>query len=301
MTETSGRKATMTAALTTEQAKHFVDRGYVRLSNCFDRQLADQWRELAFERMGCDPHDPTSWTEERIHLPKINLVDVCDFAPKAHAAIWQLAGGEENISGPLRWGDGFIINFNVRAQEPWQPPSAASPGWHKDGDWFRHFLDSPEQGLLTIVIWSDIEPQSGGTFIAPDSIVPVARYLAQFPEGLHPGEVRFDTQIEHCHIFEEVTGQVGDVLLIHPYMLHAASSNPSGRPRFITNPAVSLVEPMKFSRPDGNYSLIEQAVLHALEVDELDFAITAKRERIVPERELQQQRMLEEQKQRLGQ
>jgi hypothetical protein len=48
----------MTAALTTEQAKHFVDRGYVRLSNCFDRQLADQWRELAFERMGCDPQIP---------------------------------------------------------------------------------------------------------------------------------------------------------------------------------------------------------------------------------------------------
>ena len=291
----------MTAALTTEQTKHFVQRGYVRLSGCFDRQLADQWRKLAFERMGCDPGDPTSWTQERIHLPKMNLVDVHDVAPKAHAAICQLAGGEEKISGPLRWGDGFIINFNVGAQDPWQPPSAISPGWHKDGDWFRHFLDSPEQGLLTIVIWSDIEPQSGGTFIAPDSIAPVARYLAQFPEGLHPGEVRFGTQIEHCHEFEEVTGQVGDVLIIHPYMLHAASNNPSGRPRFIPNPAVSLVEPMQFSRPGGDYSLIEQAVLHALEVDELDFVITGKRERIVPERELRQQRMLEEQKQRLGQ
>jgi hypothetical protein len=48
----------------------------------------------------------------------------------------------------------------------------SSPDWHKDGDFFRHFLDSPEQGLLTIVLWSDIEERGGGTFIAPDSVAP---------------------------------------------------------------------------------------------------------------------------------
>ena len=58
-----------------------------------------------------------------------------------------------------------------------------SVGWHKDGDFFRHFLDSPEQGLLTFVLWSDIEPRGGGTFVAADSVPVVARTLAAAPGG----------------------------------------------------------------------------------------------------------------------
>lgn len=230
----------------------------------------------------------------------MNRVEVKTFAPRAFETICDLSGGEERIAGDLHWGDGFIINFNIGADQDWQEPSAEAPGWHKDGDWFRHFLDSPEQGLLSIVLWSDIDPRSGRTFIAPDSLGPIARYLEQFPEGLCPVDARFGEQIKHCQQFGEVTGRVGDVLLIHPYMLHAGSRNPSGRARFITNPPISFVEPMQFHRADGNYTLVEQAVLHTLDVDELDYRITGERECIVPERELRQRRMLEEQKARLG-
>ena len=45
------------------------------------------------------------------------------------------------------WGDGFIINFALGAAEAWQPPKARRIGWHKDGDFFRHFLDSPGTGI----------------------------------------------------------------------------------------------------------------------------------------------------------
>ncbi|MEE3264897.1 MAG: hypothetical protein VX290_18785 [Candidatus Latescibacterota bacterium] len=117
------------------------------------------------------------------------------FAPRAFETICDLSGGEERIAGDLHWGDGFIINFNIGADQDWQEPSAEAPGWHKDGDWFRHFLDSPEQGLLSIVLWSDIAPRSGRTFIAPDSLGPIARYLEQFPEGLRPVDARFGEQI----------------------------------------------------------------------------------------------------------
>jgi hypothetical protein len=287
-------------ALSPEQIEHFLARGYVCIPSCFDRQQADEWRALAFERLGYDPEDPDTWQEARVHLPTMNRVDVAEFAPQAWAAICELMGGAERIAGPVRWGDGFIVNFRQGADEPWQAPSAEAGGWHKDGDWFRHFLDSPEQGLLTIVVWSDILPQSGGTFVAPDSIAPIARFLAERPEGLHPAEVSFGTLIGECRQFEELTGQVGDVVLIHPYMLHAASRNPSGRARFITNPPVSLHEPMRFQRADGDYSLVERAVLRALEVDSLDFEITSERQRVHPERERRQQKMLEEQKARLG-
>ena len=286
--------------LTGAQAEHFLDKGYVKIPQCFDRQLADEWRAFAFERLGYKPDDPSTWTEARVHQPRMNLVDVHDFAPVAYGAICDVMGGEQRLATPLNWGDGFIINFNVRADEPWQPPSAEAPGWHKDGDWFRHFLDTPEQGLLTIVLWSDIEPESSGTFVATDSVAPVARFLRDRPEGCHPAAVRFGDLIGECVHFEEVTGQVGDVFLLHPYLLHAASNNPSGRPRFITNPPVSLRQPMCFDRPDDDYSLVERAVLQGLGVDRLDFRITGERERVIPEREQRQKKMLDEQKARLG-
>ena len=90
-------------------------------------------------------------------------------------------------------------------------------------------------------------------------------------------------------------------MLLHPYILHSASNNPSGRPRFITNPNVSLAEPMNFNRDDpAEHSLVELAVLRALDVERLDFRPTAPRERVIPEREARQARMLAEEKRRLG-
>ena len=73
--------------------------------------------------------------------------------------------------------------------------------------------------------------------------------------------------IEQCSRFEELTGEPGDVVLLHPYTLHRRSVNPSIRPRFIANAALVLAEPMRFDREPGDpYSLVELAVLHALGV-----------------------------------
>jgi hypothetical protein len=49
--------------------------------------------------------------------------------------------------------------------------------WHNDGDFFVHFLDSPEQALLVIPLWSDIEPKGGGTAVCVDGIKYIAKHL----------------------------------------------------------------------------------------------------------------------------
>ena len=234
--------------LTGEQVRHFLERGYVVLEQVLSLKLAEEWRSFAFERLGYDPDDPATWAEERIHMPTMNRRRVAEVAPRAWAAICDLVGGEGRIksAADYSYGDGFIINFGLGAGQAWQPPSPAVAGWHKDGDFFRHFLDSPEQGLLGIVIWSDIGPPSGGTLAAPDSVAPIARRLAEHPEGLLPAEAGLGELIHQCSDFEELTGRAGDVVLLHPYVLHSASCNPSGRPRFITNPNVTLAEPMNF-------------------------------------------------------
>lgn len=287
--------------LTDEQVEQFLTQGFVKIDGCFKKEDVQDWLDFAFERLGYDANDPSTWQEERIHMPSMNQMDVADFAPKAWAAMCDLMGGADRIKTPVTWRDGFIVNFKQGNGEPWEPPSPQVKGWHKDGDWFRHFLDSPEQGLLTLVLWDDVLPQSGGTFVATDSVGPIARYLVNYPEGLTPKEAQFGTLIEECTQFAEATGKAGDVYLLHPYILHASARNPSGRPRFITNPAVSFKEPMNFNRDNPeDYCLVEKAVLRALGVDRLNFQITRERERITPERVARQQKMLEEQKARLG-
>lgn len=277
--------------LTDEQAQHFIEKGYVRIPRCVGLDFAKRWTDEAYERLGYDPDDPSTWREEIVWMDRNNVAPIGDISPKAWGALCDVVGGEERIDDRVmeieskhfttinsrEWSDAFVVNFRRGADQPWLPPSPQSGGWHKDGSFFRHFLDSREQGLLTIVYWSDVVHKGGGTFIAPDSIRHVARYLADHPEGVNGNACA--ALIDECEEFVEVTGEVGDYILLHPYMLHASSNNHSGNVRFMTNPPVVLREPLDFNRENPNdFSLIELATLNALGVDRYDFRPTAPRE-----------------------
>jgi hypothetical protein len=276
--------------LTGEQAEHFMEQGFVTIRGAFDPAAARGMLDEAWIRFGYDRDDPATWAEPRIHLSSRSYVDAREFAPAAWQAAMELVGGEDRVSLPWEWGDGFIANLGVGADRPWDPPSAAGGRWHKDGDFFRHFLDSPEQGLLSLVLWTDVLHQGGATFVAADSVPVVARFLAGRPEGVLNTEFDYDALIGQCQDFVEVTGQAGDVVLLHPYLLHTLSQNVLRVARIITNPPLTLREPMNFSRPDASdLSLVERAVLRALGADRLSFTPAAPRERVVPERVRRQQ------------
>jgi hypothetical protein len=271
--------------LTAEQAEHFLERGFVTMRGVFDPADGQQWLDDAWIRFGYDRDDPRGWADKRIHLSARSHVDARTFAPAAWRAAVEVTGGEDRVLLPWRWSDGFIANLGVGGDQPWQPPSPTAAGWHQDGDFFRHFLDSPEQALLTLVLWTDMLPRGGGTFVAADSVPVVARFLAEHPEGVLPGDFDYAKLIGQCRDFVEMTGDAGDVVLLHPYMLHATSQNVLGVSRIITNPPLALREPMNFHRPDADdFSLVERAVLRGLGVDRLDFAPAAPRENLVPER-----------------
>ena len=277
--------------LSDEDVEQFVDQGYMILENCFSDEAAQAWVDRAWTRIGYDRDDPATWAEKRVHLSSLTSVEAEEFAPTAWAAAVQLLGGVDRVVHPWEWSDGLIANLGVGDDRPWEPPSADVGGWHKDGDFFRHFLDSPEQGLLTIVLWTDMHHRGGGTFVAPDSVPVVARHLAQHPEGLLASDFDFHALIGECRSFVELTGRRGDVVLMHPFMLHATSQNVLGHGRMISNPPIALQQPMQFDRQDPrDFSAVEAAVLRGLGVDRLPFAPTADREQVVPQRVLDQRR-----------
>ena len=64
-----------------------------------------------------------------------------------------------------------------------------------------------------------------------------------------------------------MTGKIGDVFLLHPFMLHSAAKNILRNVRIITNPLVSLKQPFNLSRvgeDSNNYSLVERKTLMEL-------------------------------------
>lgn len=108
--------------------------------------------------------------------------------------------------------------------------------------------------------------------------------------------------ISQCSEFHEMTGKAGDVILLHPLMVHSASVNTLRIPRIITNPPVMLKEHFRFDRKDPNdFNLVEQKTLQSLGVDRLDdWKIVGEREMVVPERLRAQAAMKEEEMKRLA-
>jgi hypothetical protein len=286
--------------LTDADVDHFIAKGYVKIESAFPPEVAKEWADRCFDRLGYNPDDPSTWAEQRIHMGGDQYVEVKEFAPRAYDAICDLVGGEDRLGLPCRWSDHFIVNLGIRADEPWEPAGPQTPGWHKDGDFFRHFLDSPEQGLLVFVNWIEVVHLGGPTYIATDSVPVVSKFLAEHPEGVLPNEFDFKALVGKCNDFEEAVAQPGDVYLLHPFLLHAASQNPLRRIRIITNPPVHLNEPMNFNRETrDDYSPVEKAILVGLGRESLDFKPASPRERVVPERVRRQQELMQAERERL--
>ena len=269
------------------------------------------------------PTDKSTWTRSRINMPCHMTFDAAEFAPRAWAAICELCGGEDRVDPESKvWRDTLIVNLGSAENEGKPVHPKELPEWHVDGDFFIHYLDSREQGMLVIPLYTDIVPGGGATFICPEAIPKVAKQLYEHPEGLSPrmiprGEKGFRDErgtwfqecAKSCENFVEATGKVGDVYLLHPLMLHVASSNPLRNVRIITNPPVSLKDTFNFDREDGNYSMLEQLTLRALGKERLPgWKATGPREQVVPERvrvwekmKLEEAKRLEELKAREGQ
>lgn len=301
--------------LTDEQKEHFIAHGWLHLTECFTKEQAEWVIQDLWTRLGMDPSDKSTW-EERKNMPFQRSFDASLLAPKAWAAITELCGGEDRLTEKsCEWRDGLIVNLGTPEYEGQGPVDPRElDNWHVDGDFFVHYLDSPEQALLVIPLYTDIAPGGGGTMICPEAIPKVAKHLHDHPEGVSPflvprGEPEFTEErgrdfvinaARSCDNFVEVTGKAGDVFLLHPLMAHSFSRNRLRQLRVITNPPVHFKEPQRFHRDDGKYSLVERATLRALGKESLPgWEITAPREARVPSRLRIQAKMKEEENKRL--
>lgn len=261
--------------MTRKQIEQFMTKGYVILKGCFPKAAAARLVARAYERMGLDPNKPEGWKELDAELPEEQGFEVRQFAPRAWQAICELVGGAPRIAQgeALSWADRFIVRFPAGGKMAWEPPERAKvAGWHIDAYQQTRFLDSPEAGLICLAIWDKVAPRGGGTILACDSVGKVAKAFKDHPEGLAPSELTSMIPRMECKEFFEFSGEAGDVVLMHPFMLHGQSRNHSSRPRFLTVRVVELAQPLRFEedRP-GGLSILERSILRSLGLKSLDF------------------------------
>jgi hypothetical protein len=252
--------------LSAEAIEGFIQRGFCTLEGAFSPGDAGAVRDLVWQRMhakaGIDRNDPATWPEaydieERLDHP---LVRAC-FPDRLGRAIEDLVGAGR-WNGSRSWGL-WPVNFRFGAGEPQRVPNF---GWHVDGNWFRHTLDSPRQGLLLIGLFSDVVPRGGGTILAGGSHRLTARALARQPEGLLHRELFEEVLRDPLGDFHEVTGAAGDVVLCHPFLFHTRGFKQVGEPRFMSNAECGLTAPMDVSRSrPGDHSPLEWSIRSALE------------------------------------
>ncbi|KXH52079.1 hypothetical protein CNYM01_00410 [Colletotrichum nymphaeae SA-01] len=273
--------------LTDEEAKHFVEHGWLRVENAINPDIIQRWMKDLWVRCGYDAGDKSTWAQEYLHLPFHRQLRYEEFAPKAFDKITDIMGGVEAWDDEReRWvGDNFVVNFGSESRSR-ESDNVKSPkqkgGWHCDNDWFRQFLDSSGTTLTVINCFTDIPPGGGGTLLCEDGLrdlmaielllttyltTEVCKRLYDHPEGLDPALTADDLTIgvRECEIFQTVEAKKGDVFILHGLVPHTANYNYHHYARVITNTHVTLKDQLHLDRPDKNYTLAEQVILRALD------------------------------------
>jgi len=277
-------------SLSADQVERFIADGYVHLRGAFPRALADavvagahrrlrdqptRWLqgdrapELAARVASYDPDDPQSWPEGRVDLLGDRRFAIGEFSPSCDRAITQLLGRARLRN--RAWTNSLIINYPSRSTGAGAVAVANASGqpeldwesWHLDAPSTRTRLTELRAGLLVFVLFGDVEPNGGNTWLTLDSPAKVARALAARPEGVD--FCRPDTApaiTSTCARPFEITGEAGDIFLVHPLMLHSASVNRSARIRWMGNPMIYVEEPLDHAQAGA--SPVERAIARAL-------------------------------------
>lgn len=250
-----------------EIRRQFDQWGYVRVPGAFDREDSLRMRDWLWERLravhGIERDDPGTWdvpwpgthvTEKTFgRSPERMATDAFRRVADAGlgAGAWRL---------PKDWS-GALISFPRGDNAPW---TVVSDGWHWDAEIGTH-RDGP-RSLFTFAVFSEIEPQGGGTLLLAgshhllnrfyDAMTPEERasrmkgqrsrfhrshpYLAELT-GVVPGAedrvARYRGRVDEVDGVPvqvvEVTGEPGDAYVCHPALLHAVSMNCRAVPRLM--------------------------------------------------------------------
>ncbi len=258
--------------LTEKQIEDFKHRGYFRVPGAFSRAEALEMEDAiwgALEKQGSvERQTPETWTLT-MGVGISHLRSESAFQIEENSVVMQAMAelfSDEKWVRPRDWGQ-LLVTF-PGAEMVWDVPSEI---WHSDFEY-----DAPPNRLFGLMIFSflcDVEPKGGGTVVIDGSHRIVQEFVkTQPPEILkkmklgrkalfqsHPWLEALTTQNEaqdrierfmntESEVFgvsasvNELTGKAGDVIVCHPWILHAVAPNCGTRPRMMSVQRVRLAK-----------------------------------------------------------
>jgi hypothetical protein len=223
----------------------FVADGYVAVRDALPASVLRACQDEIWSALtdrGVRRDDPSTWREPvvRIDCPETEAFAAAGTQP----VLWEAF---DQLIGEGRWWHRRGVGGTI----PVRFPSQADPGdagWHieasfgKDGDWWVNYR-SRQRGLLALYLFSDVDAASAPTRVRPGSHRDAARALMPAgDDGLPFAQAAaLAAQASQDRPTALATGRAGDVILCHPFLVHAASWPHTGwQPRIMAQPGVAL-------------------------------------------------------------
>lgn len=244
--------------LTDEQLRAFHEDGFVALPGAITPEDAVRMRERIWRRLehqGAIRADPSTWRPQQAY----GLRTARKGDPDPHDSI-VFTGALDDVFGPgvwrtpSHWGQ-VLVTFPTAG--PWDVPHRP---WHLD-----HRYDQPFGVIwgVNIFLFVDaVEPRGGGTLVVRGSPAHVRRFVErarpatrtqkQWRQAFDASHAWFralsdpndtDDRVERFLSVTDVngvptqvvelTGQPGDVVVCHPWLVHNGAPNANDRPRLM--------------------------------------------------------------------
>jgi hypothetical protein len=265
---------------TSDELNHFEQYGYVQLKDVFSKDIARSCREKVWELMNPEVskteqlHWPNKFPLGHVFNPEDGYPWNCVITERLTNAIRDICSTsctEVNQNNAEGFGLGWwMITF---------PVSTGSWGlegrWHIDGMYdFVRYPFSKEIGLVLVIYFSDVHESCGGTCVAEGSHKNVIKSLITAGlKGSRSKPLVESVLSELNGNIVELTGDAGDVIILHPLLIHARSKNfgPKNEDgvRFMCHPSVALQEHLNFNKPFTHMSVLEKSIVNAVSDDDV--------------------------------
>lgn len=255
-------------SLTADQHEQFRRDGYVAIKGAFSGDVSRRCNEAILDAL-------TKEQQVDLERPATARYGVGRRAGAVFDEMVtdRLTSAFDELAGPGRWNrehlethGNFWITFPGFHGTQWKPP-VGTGRWHIDLGFESRDAFAIEDGNCAFVAAFLITPshENGAPTVAlRGSHHTVARLLWSSDRPVP----RF-TMVAFCEGYAttrgedvvQLVGEAGDVVLLHPYLVHAASANTISTLRVMSNTGVGLTGPRRVGPQDGGRSVIEEIIV----------------------------------------